>query len=138
MRNQKILRNAFISVGVLLALTHSLTAASRAAASYASERPLIPSQPTFVVFDAPGSAFTVPSAVTATGVIIGSYVDASGVTHGFVRSRGGNFTTFDVPDSTSTTPTDINPGGVILWMVPATTLEICTASSALRRKHHIV
>src|SRR5215813_2405400 len=54
-----------------------------------------------------------PSVVTATGAIIGSYTDASGVTHGFIRSRGGNITTFDAPDSTSTTPTDSTPGDVI-------------------------
>jgi len=113
MKNQNILRNRFISVCVLFALTQSLTAGTRAAVLYSSERPLIPSHPTYAVFDAPDSTFTVPSAITATGVIIGSYVDANGVTHGFLRSRGGNFTTFDVPDSTSTTPTDINPAGVI-------------------------
>ena len=65
------------------------------------------------MFDAPDSTFTVPSAITSTGLIIGSYFDASGVTHGFLRSRGGNFTTFDVPNSTSTTPTNITPGRVI-------------------------
>ena len=34
----------------------------------------------------------------------GSYVDASGVTHGFLRTLGGSFTTIDPPGSTSTTP----------------------------------
>ena len=47
-------------------------------------------------------------------MIIGSYVDASGVTHGFLRTPSGSFTTIDVPGSTFTTPTSITPGGVII------------------------
>src|SRR4029078_9728144 len=39
MKNQNILRNRFISVCVLFALTQSLTAGTRAAVLYSSERP---------------------------------------------------------------------------------------------------
>jgi hypothetical protein len=45
---------------------------------------------TFTTFDPPGSTFTETSAITPGGVIIGSYVDASGVTHGFLRGHHGN------------------------------------------------
>jgi hypothetical protein len=54
-------------------------------------------QGTFTTFDPPGSTFTFPSAITPTRVIIGSYGDASGVTHGFLRARDGSITSFDAP-----------------------------------------
>ena len=92
----KILRNIFITAGVLFASAQLLPAG------------------TFTTFDPPGSTFTAPSAITPGGVIIGSYVDASGVTHGFLRTPSGSFTTIDVPGSTFTTPTSITPGGVII------------------------
>src|SRR6516162_7435647 len=68
---------------------------------------------TFITFDPPGSTFTSPGGITASGAIIGSYNDASGVTHGFLRTPAGAFTTFDAPGSTSTTASSITPGGVI-------------------------
>ncbi len=75
----KILRNIFLSVGVLFASAQLLPAG------------------TITTFDPPGSTFTLPSAITPSGVIIGSYVDASGVTHGFLRARDGSITSYDVP-----------------------------------------
>jgi hypothetical protein len=54
---------------------------------------------TFATFDPPGSTFTMPSAITAAGVITGDYVDASGATHGFLRTPSGTFITIDVPVS---------------------------------------
>ena len=92
MKNEKILRNTLISVGVLLAFTPLLTAGTSDALG---KRPLVPPQPTIITFDPPGSTFTLPSAITATGVIIGSYWDANYVTeHGFIRTPAGTFTTF--------------------------------------------
>jgi hypothetical protein len=91
----KILRNIFITVGVLFASARLLAAG------------------TFTTFDPPGSTSTLPSAITPSGMIIGSYLDASGVAHGFLRTPSGSFTTIDVPGSTSTTPTGITPGGII-------------------------
>ena len=95
MNNQRILRNIFITMGVVFALPQLLVAA------------------TFITFDPPGSTYTSPLAITATGAIIGSYKDASGVTHGFLRKPNGHFTIIDVPDSAVTSPTDITPVGVI-------------------------
>ena len=45
-------------------------------------------------FDPPGSTSTQPTCINDTGAITGFYADASGVTHGFLRSpaaksRGG-------------------------------------------------
>ena len=95
MNNQRILPNIFITIGAVFALPQLLVAA------------------TFLTFDPPGSTLTSPTAITATGAIIGSYKDASGVTHGFLRKPNGNFNIFDVPGSAVTSPTDITPGGVI-------------------------
>ena len=118
----KILRNIFISVGVLFTSTQLLPAG------------------TITTFDPPGSTFTVPSAITRAGVIIGSYVDASGVTHGFLRTPSGTFTTFDVPGFTSR-PNRITPGGVITgwyrrkWRCIMASFALSTAPSP-RLIHH--
>ena len=61
---------------------------------------------TITSFDAPGADMTPGSGngtfgvgLTPNGEIEGVYVDASGVLHGFVRSRHGTFSTFDVPSA---------------------------------------
>ena len=58
----------------------------------------------FTTFQAPGADTTAgsyngtsPSAINDLGVITGSYYDASGFSHGFLRSPDGKFTSFDVP-----------------------------------------
>jgi hypothetical protein len=58
----------------------------------------------FVTFQAPGADITPgsfngtsPAAINDLGVIAGSYSDATGFSHGFLRSPDGKFTTFDVP-----------------------------------------
>jgi hypothetical protein len=55
-------------------------------------------------FEAPGADTTPgsfngtsPGAINDVGAIAGSYGDANGVNHGFLRSPDGKFTTFDVP-----------------------------------------
>ena len=93
---------------------------------------------TITTFDPPGSIYTAPIAITPTGVIIGSYVDASGVTHGFLRTPSGSFTTIDVPGSTATTPTGITPGGVIIGWSATRWPEYTRLPSRSRRKHHLV
>jgi uncharacterized SAM-dependent methyltransferase len=55
----------------------------------------------------------VPSAITAAGVVVGSYIDSSGAQHGFLRNANGSFITFDPPGSTLTTATAINPAGTV-------------------------
>jgi hypothetical protein len=47
------------------------------------------------------------------GSIAGSYVDAEGAQHGFVRNPYGTITSFDPPKGSHTTVTGINDGGVI-------------------------
>jgi hypothetical protein len=67
----------------------------------------------FTEFSISGSTGTVPSAINDAGSVTGSYLDASGAGHGFVRAADGTITTFDVPGGSGTFPTGINVKGVI-------------------------
>ena len=46
----------------------------------------------------PGAVATYGDFVNAAGAVVGSYVDADGVPHGFIRHPDGSFTTIDVPE----------------------------------------
>lgn len=48
------------------------------------------------------------------GTSVGTYVDTSGITHGFILTSEGIYTSFDAPGSTATTPNLIDPQGVIV------------------------
>ena len=76
--------NAFISVGMLFALTGLV----------AADKP----QPTIITFDAPGAViFTLVAGINPAGVITGGYLDANIVEHTYLRAPHGTFTTFDAP-----------------------------------------
>ena len=80
-------------------------------------------------FQPPGAILTLPLSQAApyfesltaprvlsidqAGDITGSYTDAAGVQHGFVRNPYGTLTPFDPPESGQTNPTSINDAGVI-------------------------
>lgn len=58
----------------------------------------------FVTFEVPGADTTAgsfngtsPNSINDVGTIAGSYTDANGFSHGFLRSSTGKFTSFDVP-----------------------------------------
>ena len=79
---------------------------------------------TFTQIDAPDAGTgpfpqgTFPSNITPMGInpagaIIGFYVDASSVQHGFVRAPNGTITEFDPPGSVFTDPNAINSVGAI-------------------------
>lgn len=55
----------------------------------------------FVKINVPGSVETQANGINARGDIVGSYIDADGISHGFL-SRKGVFTTIDVPGATET------------------------------------
>ena len=59
---------------------------------------------------------TFTNGINDAGAVTGFYADASGGSHGFLRSPEGAFTTFDVPGSTSgtTTPNALNLEGAIV------------------------
>ena len=46
----------------------------------------------------PGAVNTYADFVNAAGAVVGSYVDADGRPHGFIRNPDGSFTTIDVPE----------------------------------------
>jgi hypothetical protein len=74
---------------------------------------------TFITFDVPGagtgfSQGTLPASINQAGDITGTYLDANGVGHGFVRAKDGTLITFDVPGATATfSSSSINPAGSV-------------------------
>ncbi len=46
----------------------------------------------------PGAVSTYGDFVNAAGAVVGSYIDADGMFHGFMRDPEGNFTTIDLPE----------------------------------------
>jgi uncharacterized membrane protein len=77
----------------------------------------------FTTFQAPGADTTAgsyngtsPSSINDLGAITGSYWDANGFSHGFLRSPDGEFTTFDVPGAGGygTTPIALNLEGAVV------------------------
>ena len=47
----------------------------------------------------PGAVTTYADFVNAAGAVVGSYVDADGMPHGFIRNPDGSFTTIDIPET---------------------------------------
>jgi len=87
-------------------------------------------EPTIVTFDVPGAGTspgqgTQPSYFSPERVIIGWYIDANLVYHGFLRAPNGTITTFDAPGAGTgeyqgTYPDGINPAEVITgWYIDA-------------------
>jgi len=88
-------------------------------------------QGVFTLFSPPGTIVTLPVepglvfggetltpphqlSINQAGTITGSYVDAEGAKHGFVRNPYGTITSFDPPRGRQTTATSINDCGVIV------------------------
>src|SRR5215472_18501359 len=77
---------------------------------------------TIITFDAPGAGSAVGQGTEAIDIspaesIVGFYIDATNVSHGFLRAPGGAFTTIDAPAAGSasgqgTLAYSLNPGGV--------------------------
>jgi len=75
-------------------------------------------KPTIITYDIPGAGTgsgqrTIGGGIIPNGAILGEYVDANNVYHGFVRARDGNITTFDVAGAEGTNASGINPAGAI-------------------------
>jgi hypothetical protein len=94
--------------------TSPLTAASVLFAVLAIAVPAARSQ-TFTSFDPPGSILTSTVSINPAGQIVGTYLDANFVTHGFVRAANGAITSFDAPGAgVATFPVAITPQGSIV------------------------
>ena len=77
---------------------------------------------TFLSFDATGAVRTEGLGIDENGQIVGFYVDAGGVTHGF-RNSGGVFSTIDDPLGTATFAFGINdPGQIVGYYLDASQL----------------
>jgi len=97
----------FFIIGLL-----AVTVAAHAAANAATY--------TFKRLDEPGISVTAPTAINASGQVVGSYVDANGNIHGFLYS-GGKFGMLDNPNAVETYgsehgtyPADINANGQVV------------------------
>jgi YVTN family beta-propeller protein len=67
----------------------------------------------FQTIDPPGSVITFPESVNNRGQIAGTYQDAAGVQHGFLRQGDGSFVAIDPPGSVLTAAFGINEGTVV-------------------------
>jgi uncharacterized membrane protein len=56
---------------------------------------------------------TTPLGINEHGAIVGYYIDAQGVNHGFLRDKQGAVTSVDVPGASSTRASSINAKGTI-------------------------
>jgi len=80
--------------------------------------------PQITTFDAPGAGTgagqgTLPEQNNQSGMIVGIYIDANGVAHGFVRDVEGNSATFDAPGAGTvsgegTSALGINDAGTVV------------------------
>ena len=69
---------------------------------------------TFQSLEIPGAVDTVPQAINNLGQIVGSYANADGTRHGFLRQPNGAYTTVDLPGATQTFAVGINDLGMIV------------------------
>ncbi len=69
--------------------------------------------PTFSTIDYPGSVFTTSGGINRFGDVVGHYIDAAGIEHGYLL-RKGTYTTVDFPGSDGGHVHDINSSGAIV------------------------
>jgi hypothetical protein len=122
----KILPQIFLSAGLLFASALLLAAGSDRVLNFSNTslpQPQVGPAPTITTFDVPGAGTdpgqgTFGGGFTPNGTIMGNYIDADNVSHGFLMDRTGIFTTFDAPNAGTgpfqgTFPFGINSNGAI-------------------------
>ncbi len=62
-------------------------------------------------FDVPNETYTIPTGISTSGDIVGTYFDENG-NHGFLRKSNGKFTTFNVANY-QTYPSAVNSGLIV-------------------------
>jgi probable HAF family extracellular repeat protein len=67
----------------------------------------------FTQIDVPGATFTTSNGINNRGQIVGTFIDARDVAHGYLLDDG-RFTTIDPPASTTTEAVGINGRGEIV------------------------
>jgi probable HAF family extracellular repeat protein len=68
----------------------------------------------FAPLDVPAATQTHAFGINGAGQIVGTFEDAGGKEHGFLRTASGTFTTIDRPGATSTGAWGINDAGQIM------------------------
>ena len=68
---------------------------------------------TYTTIDFPDAVFTLAAGINSEGEIVGRYIDAGGVNHGYLLS-GGTFTSLNIPGAELTRPVGINDKGDIV------------------------
>lgn len=103
---------------LLFAITVGVSAQNQPVAQVL--KPAFGRRDVFHPFSVPGSKATYPLSINDSNTVTGSYIDQSGVVHGFVRDADGTVETFDVPASVFTKPVSINAEGDIagIYQVP--------------------
>ena len=68
----------------------------------------------FEIFDVPTAAGTLAFDINNNDEIVGQWIDANNLTHGFRRDANGSLTTFDFPGAAETVSFQINKAGTIV------------------------
>ena len=67
----------------------------------------------YATLNFPGASSTSPAWINNNNEVVGTYLDAANVTHGF-KWQNGTFSKIDFPGAMSTMPSGVNDGGVIV------------------------
>jgi probable HAF family extracellular repeat protein len=67
----------------------------------------------YQILNVPNSAWSVATGINTSGLIVGTYQDVAGLTHGFTTSDSVNFTDVDFPGVNDTEVIDVNDGGAV-------------------------
>ena len=93
----------------------SVSLASLTLGSFAFANPAYAGTPSYTTIDYPGAVFTDCVGINRVGDIVGHYVDAASVDHGYLLRRG-TYTTIDFPGSNGGHVHDINSSGAIVGL----------------------
>ena len=79
----------------------------------AAECPIASAEAKWVSIDVTGSSQSTPVAINDKEVVTGSWLDNSGISHGFVRASDGTITSFDAAEEVNTQVLAINKDGLV-------------------------
>jgi len=68
----------------------------------------------YQTLNVPNSTWSVATGINTSGLIVGTYQDVAGLTHGFTTSDGSTFNDVDFPGVTDTQAIDVNDAGAVV------------------------
>jgi hypothetical protein len=68
----------------------------------------------YQILNVPNSTASIVTGINSSGLIVGTYQDVAGATHGFTTSDSSTFNNVDFPGATNTQPIDVNDAGAIV------------------------